>query len=345
MVVRKMPNEDDGMAIKRKVDFLRRTESYRETTSSVGTIETHKSWIFLTDQFAYKLKKAIRYDSVDFRALETRHRNCLEEVRLNQRLAAGAYLGVVPLTAEESGNLTLGGDGVPVDWLVKMRRLPDDLMLDRKIREGTLDEREVRRVAAKLAIYYQSAPRAQVDGNRYRDMLREEIRINERDLLSHSSGENSLRVVAVIEAQLEFLAHNPRAFDQRVDDGHIVEGHGDLRPEHVCLETVPVIFDCLEFNSKLRTIDAADELAFLALQCERLGATWVGEILFATYAAVTGDVPSEKLVKFYKSYRSATWARLAVWRAREIDGVAREKWAARTQEYLNLASRFSVALT
>ncbi len=244
-----------------------------------------------------------------------------------------------------AGKLALGGDGDVVDWLVKMRRLPETLMLDRKIREGTVNEREIERVARLLAGFYQAAAPVKIEAEEYRELLRGEIEINRRDLEGSPAETGSRQARSVVDAQLEFLNRHRQLFAERVQDGRVVDGHGDLRPEHVCLLPEPVIFDCLEFNASLRTLDAVDELAFLALQCERLQARWVGTILFDTYARVTGDEPPERLIRFYKSYRSGTWARLAAWRAREPHASARPKWIARCREYLDLAETYAQSLS
>lgn len=340
-MARRTFNQTNVVTARQKVEFLRHSENYPESTTSIRVIETHKSWVFLTDRFAYKLKKAIRYDSVDFRQVDTRRANCLEEIRLNRRLAPDVYVDVVPIKLTSSGGLSLGGAGIPVDWLVKMRRLPDELMLDRKIRDGSLTEQEVSKVAAKLADFYRSSLPVELTGDRYREMLRNEIRINHRDLDTVLSETDSEQTSNMIRTQLEFLDRNAAIFEERVRDGRVVEGHGDLRPEHICLEPEPVIFDCLEFDPELRILDAADELGFLAMQCERLGARWIGLILFDSYMSTTGDAPSERLIWFYKSYRSATWARLAAWRARELGGDGRAKWIERCRDYLELAVSYA----
>jgi aminoglycoside phosphotransferase family enzyme len=124
----------------------------------------------------------------------------------------------------------------------------------------------------------------------------------------------------------------------------LVEGHGDLRPEHVCLESPPVVFDCLEFNRDFRIVDIADELAALAMECERLGASFVGAVLFQVYTARTGDVPAPALRHFYQSYRAALRARLALLHTRELPPSAWARWQATAQEYLAVAQQHAAAL-
>ncbi|HEY5776754.1 MAG TPA: hypothetical protein VIS57_11750, partial [Xanthomonadales bacterium] len=116
--------------ISTKVGFLSRPSSYADHTDSVEVVETHVSWVFLTDRFVYKMKKPVLLDILDLRTLGQRHRNCMEELRLNRRLARDVYLDVLPLTVNDPGQLELAGAGEVVEWLVKMRRLPRECMLD-----------------------------------------------------------------------------------------------------------------------------------------------------------------------------------------------------------------------
>ncbi len=118
------------------------------------------SWVFLTEEHAYKLKKPIHYNGIDFTTVARRRHNCEEEVRLNRRLAPAVYLGVLPLTCEPNGELALNGGGGVVDWLVQMRRLPAEHMLDVVLAESrvAVEEAAIRAAAGHLARFYVNAP-------------------------------------------------------------------------------------------------------------------------------------------------------------------------------------------
>jgi aminoglycoside phosphotransferase family enzyme len=135
------------------------------------------------------------------------------------------------------------------------------------------------------------------------------------------------------------LQHAPQLLEERAAGGRIVEGHGDLRPEHVCLTVPPVIFDCLEFNRDFRIVDPVDELAFLAMECERLGNTGVGPALLATYAQVTGDRPPPALVHFYQALRACLRAKLSIWHTHDLPPGAWGKWQELARAYLAIAQR------
>ena len=320
-----------------KVAFLSRPESYPEPTLAVQPVETHMSWVFLTDRHAYKLKKPVHLSYLDFRSEALRHHHCGEEVRLNQRLSDGVYLGVVPLLVDASGRLCLGSDAFTVDWLVRMRRLPAERMLDTMIRNGTLREDDLSLVLAKLSRFYRDAPAVAMSPSAYRARFAAGIAENLQALSSPRYQLPRDLVETSCERQRAVLDSQAALFDQRVHAGRVIEAHGDLRPEHICLEPEPQIIDCLEFSLDFRLLDPADELAFLTLECERLGAPGIRSKIFATYAEVTGDSPSDTLVHFYQSYRACVRAKIAVWHLNDPVVKDPHKWPAHAREYLLLA--------
>jgi aminoglycoside phosphotransferase family enzyme len=333
---------DLGLAA--KVAVLRNPATYPERPARVEAIETHMSWVFLAGHHAYKLKKPVRYDFLDFSTLALRQWNCGEEVRLNRRLAANVYLGTVALARDERGALRLGGDGEVVEWLVQMRRLPAGRMLDELIRRGDVPTAEIDRLGALLAGFYQGCPAVERSGAHYRAELDAALELNRRELEVTDSQLPRARIAALHDAQTRFLYRETALFDARAADGRIVEGHGDLRPEHICLETPPVIIDCLEFNRRYRIVDPADELAFLAMECERLGAAFVGERLFQVYEQTTHDRPPARLVTFYKVFRACLRARFAIGHVRELDKKDWPRWQERAEEYLRLAEGYGERL-
>lgn len=323
-----------------KVAFLERPEGYPDRPSAVEAVETHLAWVFLTDRHAYKLKKPVRYPFLDFTTLAARRRDADEEVRLNRRLAPGVYLDVVALTADAGGRLGVGGAGTPVDWLVKMRRLPRERMLDHVIAAqtvGGVDGAALRGVAELLVAFYRDAPRAPFHPLAYRERLQTEIADNARALAEPRYGLPADVVIRTAAAQDAFLAREAGLLDARVDAGRIVEGHGDLRPEHICLGPPPAIIDCVEFNREFRLLDAADELAYLAMECERLGAPSVGATLVAHYHVLADDHPPEPLIRFYGSVRAMLRAKLAAWHLDDPAVRYPSQWYNRARAYLGLA--------
>jgi aminoglycoside phosphotransferase family enzyme len=329
------------MHIRDKIDFLRRPGNYPERTGSVETVETHMSWVFLTDTHAYKLKKPVRYPFLDFRTIDARHIDCLEEVRLNRRLAGDVYLGVVPL-AGQPGNLRLGGDSRAVDWLVRMRRLPSPRMLDRLIQTRQAGPGQLNAVGHLLGRFYRQRRPVEIAADEYRRCLRDEIEENGAELAQGPFALPGERVHSLCEHQRRFLDSADAILDGRVEQGQIVEGHGDLRPEHVCLTDPPVVIDCLEFKRQFRILDPADELAYLGMECERLGAGWAGPELLAAYGEITGDKPPPELVHFHASVRAMLRAKLALWHTRDHDIGEPDRWVRKALSYIEAAERHAL---
>lgn len=338
------PVENRAADLAAKVRFLLQPASYPDRTREVRAIETHMSWVFLTDRHAHKLKKAVRLAFLDFSTLERRKHYCEEEIRLNRRLAPAAYIGTVPLTVGQGGQLSLGGPGPAIDWLVKMHRLPADRMLDRAIEEGRASADDVDRFARRLAAFYAIAPPVEISAHGYRSRFEAWVAENHRELRQCEPILPVGAVERVHAIQLATLRDAPSLFDSRVAERRIVEAHGDLRPEHVCLGPPPEVIDCLEFNLEYRQLDPVDELGFFALECEMLGAPAIGELVLECYRDETGDDPPPALLDFYKSYRACVRAKIAIWHVREPDGRDAAKWPALAQRYLRLADEYAERL-
>ena len=318
-----------------KVRFLARPEAHG--AHLVEPVETHLSWVFLTEREAYKLKKPVCNALVDLRTLAARQRNCNEELRVNRRFASGVYLGVVALTRDAQGALHVGGSGEPVDWLLRMRRLPADRMLDRVIASGGFRREDLPPVVELLCRAYRDSPTVGITAQQYVQGLADATADSLRELRGPESGFSRELVDEIGRRQSAFLEQHEACLFERVRAARVVEGHGDLRTEHICLEATPQIIDSLEFSRELRTLDAADELGFLALECERLGAPQARPTLFEAYRRATGDSPPPALIDFYQSFRACVRATLAI---RHVDGLgAREaaRWRAAAQGYLELA--------
>ena len=335
-----MVGEATSPSLADKLVFLGQAGHYPEPTRRVEAVETHISWVFLTDAFAYKLKKPVRYDYLDFRTAAARRLDCEAELQLNRRLAADVYLAVIPLRLAADGRLNLNGEGQPVDWLVKMRRLPAARMLDSLIRRRAVTRDAVRGLARRLAAFYAAAPPEPLRAADYRRRLARQIAASRRELGRPEFGLPEARVTRLAAAQSDFVQQQAALLGERVAQGRVVEGHGDLRPEHVCLLPEPAVIDCLEFKRDFRIADAVDELSQLALECERLGMPEVGLWLLAGYGEASGDRWPEALLHFYQSGRATLRAKLAIWHLRDDDGRhLPQKWIRAAHDYLDLAER------
>ncbi len=182
-----------------------------------------------------------------------------------------------------------------------------------------------------------------VSPTEYRAALEHHVRANGVALLDSMPAEAS-RLRRIQTAQLRYLHVASESLGHRATAGRIVDGHGDLRPEHIYLNGRPTVIDCIEFSDDLRTIDIADELSFLGMECQRLGNESLGELVLAEYQRVSGDNVPPSLLAFYRCYRSAVRAKVAIIREQQHPGAPEEDSADLVRQYLNLADGYAKQL-
>jgi aminoglycoside phosphotransferase family enzyme len=334
--------DDDGTTghgktgLEAKVAFLSDPKVYPARPRHLARRETHMSWVFIGDRYVYKLKKPVRFSYLDFCTIERRAAACRAELRLNRRLAPHVYVDTVPLTQSEGG-LAIGGSGRIVDHLVMMMRLDQRQMLENAVVDGTLGRVELDRLAATLASFYARARPSLIDPASFLADWRKKLTENRRVLADSRLGLDLGTLVRIDRAQRRFVDECAALLIARIARRKIVDGHGDLRPEHVWLGEPIAIIDCLEFSPMLRTVDPFDELAFLDIECRRLGAAWPGPYLAWQVGHRLADRIPAPLVAFYRCYRAATRARLAFAHLLEPDGRDPEKWPVQGRDYLTIA--------
>jgi aminoglycoside phosphotransferase family enzyme len=325
-------------SIGEKLDFLRDPRHYPDASERVAVVETHFAWVFLTDRRAYKLKKALRHGTMDYRTLAKRERGCRQELVLNRRLAPSVYLRVLPLSRLASGVLKVGRGQQVVNWLIEMRRLPESRMLDRALLQHTVTDADSERLVSMLSDFFANARPVPLTADAYRQRLRSRIAQNRRDLGAKDLGLSRRRIDAVIRDQFRFMDRCVDALGTRAS--RLVDGHGDLRPEHLWLGPPSCVIDCIEFDADLRRLDPAEEIAFLALECVRLGAVRFADDLLRRYRLAARDPLPDPLFHFYLSQRAAVRARIAAWHLRDPRYTRRRPWIARAHSYLEDALRY-----
>lgn len=333
-----------------KLAFLRQPGVLAEGDDAPAeVVETRSSWVLLTATCAYKLKKPLRGRMTDLTTVTARGRNAARELHLNRRLAGAVYMGLYPLWWNTQGALAIGpavecpancplDPSRVVDWLVGMHRLPAGRMLDGLIGEGRLEADDVERVGRHLGRFYRSQTPLPLDPGGYVLMLRRTIDGDGAALAAAPELADAEHLAAAMRRQREFLERRGALLADRAAAGRVIEGHGDLRPEHVCCLAPPVIFDCLEFSRDLRVLDAVDELAYLGLECARLGRPDVLEGLLAAYAPCCGDDPPPALIAFYQRYRALVRAKLALWHLLDLPHDRPAQWRTRLGAYLSFAA-------
>lgn len=275
--------------------------------------ETHSGAVVLIGDLAYKLKKPVSLDFLDFTDLETRRRVCHREVELNRRLTPDVYLGV--------GRLE--GPGKDAEPVIVMRRMPDQLRLARLVRSGRPVTDEIRQVARQVAAFH---ARARTGPEVIRQGTREALRARWEANLEQALA-TTLDPAAVHEIQSlvhQFLDGRQALFDDRIRRGAIVDGHGDLTPDDIfCLPDGPRLLDCLEFDDSLRYVDRLDDIAFLAMGLGELGASDAARTLIETWAECVGDPAPPSLVHHFIAYRAFVRAKVGCLQGAQHSGAGR----------------------
>jgi uncharacterized protein len=294
------------------IKSLLKESAYPEPAGNVRLIETHVSFIFLTDSFVYKVKKPVDYGFLNFTSLDRRRFYCEEEVRLNRRLCSDLYVGVVELreTPEGpkfgNGAKGAGSGGEVIDYAVKMKKLPEERMLSHLVERGEVTGAQIEEVARYVAKFHRNAEPA--DRNSPCGSLaivRANWEENFRQAAPFQDQTIPRRDLGLIRGYVErFLAEHADLFRDRVAGGFIRDCDGDLHLENICLNQGVCIFDCIEFNDSFRFIDTASDIAFLLMDLEYAGRPDLGAQFLATYREATGDPGLGPLLDFYKCHRA-----------------------------------------
>lgn len=273
-----------------------------------AVVETHISWVLLTDQYVYKIKKPVSFSFLDFSTLEKRHNLCLREVELNRRLTDDMYLGVVPVRKASTRLSIDSEEGEVIDYAVKMRRLPGDRQMDVMLRNGTVTHRHIEQLAQLLATFHRNAtipderPDPEVMLADFADLRESAERI--RTLLGTDAWDVVLRAIEWVD---RFLHSHADRIAERYNRGFVVDGHGDLHSRNIFLLDIPVIFDCIEFNDHFRYVDVLDELAFFCLDLELCGEDRLARHFLNSYMELYPCMPKSEdkgLFHYFQLYRS-----------------------------------------
>jgi len=288
------------------VESLLKPSSYPENPRSVRLIQTHISWVFICDDYVYKVKKPVVYDFLDFSTPEKRAFYTREELRLNRRFSPEMYLDVVPIS-EKDGRFSLGDDTAVAEYALKMRHICEDHMLYRLVREKRVGPEDLERVGRHLAHVYrtiESGEKAKPYGSI--EVISKNIEENFQETEQYIGGPVSRQAWEHLRTwSRKFIADNCRVFEERRRKGRIKDCHGDLHLEHVWLHGDHIIiFDCIEFNERFRYGDVASDVAFLAMDLDFNGREDLGEAFVDGYVRESGDDTLREVLVFYKVYRA-----------------------------------------
>ncbi len=302
-----------------------------ESPEAAAVVETHISTLFLVGGRAYKRKKPVRTDFVDFTTREARERACHREVELNRRMAPDVYLGVADV---------IGPGGEPCDHLVVMRRMPAGRRLATLAAVGAPLRAEVEALAGRIAAFHATAERVDPSPGR-RDAVAALWEGNFAAMRPYGGAVlPTADVAAAVALSREYLAGREALFDRRIAEGRIRDGHGDLQADDVyLLDDGPRVLDCLEFDDALRHGDTLADAAFLAMDLERLGRRDLADAFRSAYRAASGDTFPATLGHHYEAYRAQVRAKVTALRWEQSTGAVRDEAAALGRHLVTLCRR------
>jgi aminoglycoside phosphotransferase family enzyme/predicted kinase len=284
-----------------------------------GVVETHVSRLVFLGDRVYKIKKPVRFSFLDFSTVEARAEACMREVQLNRRLSPDVYLGVLDV---------VGTDGRAVEHMVEMRRMPPERRLATLVAEDAPDVADVvRSVAHRIAAFHAAAARgAAIDDDASHHAVAVAWVDNISEITPFAVGDDPVFDVAVLDdvrrLAVTWIEGRRAVFDERLAGGHAVDGHGDILAEDVfCLADGPRILDCIEFDDHLRHVDVWNDVAFLAMDLERLGRPDLAAVLTDTYREMSADSAPHGLVHLFIAYRALVRAKVAALRSLQTDGI------------------------
>jgi aminoglycoside phosphotransferase family enzyme/predicted kinase len=320
------------------VTFL--TSPSTHAGAAVERIETHASIVFLAGGRAWKLKRAVRYEYLDFSTIERRRAMCEAEVRINRRTAPGLYRGVVAVTRGRDGSLVLGGAGTAVEWLIEMVRFDQDGLFDRLATRGALALDLMRPLAAAIARFHQMAERRPDHGGR--SGMAWVVDGNALGLSEQGAGVlDPAGCASLTEHARAELRRQGDLLDARRDDGFVRQCHGDLHLRNiVLLDGHPTLFDGIEFNDRIACIDVLYDVAFLLMDLWRRRLPHHANIVWNGYLSETADLGGLPLLPLFLSCRAAVRAKTSATAANlQTDPQRRNELHEMALEYLAMAQQ------
>lgn len=331
------------------ITALQKANAYPHPVDPViKKLETHISWVFLTGEYAYKIKKPVNFGFIDYSTLEKRKHFCEQEIKLNQALASSIYLQMVTINKTAEG-YEINGTGEVVEYALKMKEFSQENLLDHLLARNELTVEMVDNIAMQLAHFHMQAERAPSDSPYGKpETVKapvDENFVQARELLNafNIATANYLTPLESLEKDSEkiFEAIHP-TLEKRKKEGFIRSCHGDLHLGNITLiDHQPIIFDCIEFNEYFRWTDVMADVGFLLMDFYDRDRSDLGMRFLNTYLTYTGDYEGLRVLPYYFSYRAMVRAKIQLFSINKDDNEKkREAYYARFAKYMNLALNY-----
>jgi len=335
------------MVQKQVVEALLKPETYDGEPGRIELMQTHISFVFLTRNFVYKVKKAVDLGFLDFTTLEKRRFFCEKELELNRRLCGDMYLEVVPIN--RSDVIKIKGEGETVEYAVKMKRMPQERMMNRLLEENKVDDKLVDSIAKIVADFHS---RAETDRRISEfgslgiiETNWEENFKQTREFVGETISTKNFKLIR--ERIGDFMKGNMSFFEERVAEGRVRDCHGDIHSGNIFVTDRIYIFDAIEFNERFRYSDVASDIAFLAMDLDFKERVDLSNFLIERYVKYSGDQELTKLLPFYKCYRAYVRGKVISFKLKDPSIGSEEKNAAmkEAKAYFKRALTYAILLT
>ena len=309
--------------IQEQINSLLLKGEFPEVSAEPELIETHISWVFICRQFAYKIKKPIKYSFLDFSTLEKRKKYCKREIELNKRLTNGIYLDVVAINKLNDHYKIGGTTGTAIEYAVRMFKMDRSKQMDQLLVQNKVTRSDIQNLAKKIALFHQNT-----DIIRNKDVMELQEKFNDLEtekkyLATQPHGDKYASIIAnAIKTSNTFLEKNKELLADRLRAGFFRDCHGDLHSRNIFLLSSPQPFDCIEFNDDYRQIDVLNEVAFLCMDLDTFGKKDLSELFIEYYNQFFPSMKSSKerhLFVFYKAYRANVRAKVNSLRAKSAE--------------------------
>jgi len=317
---------------------------YPDLPKKIQLIETHISLLFLTGSYVYKVKKPVDFGFLDFTTLEKRKYFCEQEVRLNRRLSPDIYLGIVNIT-RDGDRVSFDGRGEVEEYAVKMKQIPEELLMDKLLDRGRVTPEMIKAVSEKLVRFYSEAETSELIKSFARpERVKQDTDENFEQTEKYIGVTISKDTFEEVQRRTnEFFRVRDKIFHLRIASDRIRDCHGDLRLEHIFWGDEIAIFDCIEFNERFRYTDVTADIAFLAMDLDCHGREDLTGHLVRTYIEKSGDREITNILDFYKCYRAYVRGKVESFRLDDPNIPEEEKEGAlkRARKYFELSRRYA----
>ena len=329
---------------KEVVEALLKPDAYEEDPGKIELVQTHISFVFLTKDFAYKVKKSVDFGFVDFKTLEKRRFFCEKELQLNKRLCGDLYLEVVSIN-KAADKIKIKGAGETIEYAVKMRRIPQERMLSKLFERNEVDKQLIDRIAKIIAEFHSKAEtNPQISKFGSLSLIGTNWKENfdqSEEFIGKTITKEDFQLIR--EKVTEFMTRNAAIFEKRIAEGKIRDCHGDIHSGNIFVTDRIYIFDAIEFNDRFRYSDVASDIAFLAMDLDFKERGDLSNFLADKYVEYSGDQGVRMLLTFYKCYRACVRGKVVSFKLNDPSINEKEKVLA-TQEasaYFKLASCYA----